>query len=133
MVASVMPLMAQNWYPMFGIIQKVDGRSRLSTTILELHESVIGTLLLCVAVVDVGTTCKGALSAYFLCNILVRAPRIQPLLLLQIIEYLTHRHILPCSSMPSNSALCVSLHPLTRSFIPHRFQIPNMNWMLYLL
>ena len=84
MVPSVMPLMAQNWYPTFGIITKVDGLSRLGTTLLALHESVIGTPPLCVALAEVGTTCKGALSAYFVCNRLVRAPRIQPFLLLQI-------------------------------------------------
>ena len=133
MVPSVMPLMAQSWYPTFGIITKVDGISRLGKTLLSLHESVIGTPPLCVAVAEVETTCKGALSAYFVCNRLVRAPRIQPLLLLQITEYLTHRHILPCSSVTSNSALCVSSHPLTRSRIPHGCQIPHMNWMLCLL
>ena len=37
-----MPLMAQNWYPTFGIITKVDGLSRLGTTLLALHESVCG-------------------------------------------------------------------------------------------
>ena len=56
MVPSVMPLMAQNWYPTFGIITKVDGLFRLGTTLLTLHESVIGTPPLCVAVAEVGTT-----------------------------------------------------------------------------
>ena len=65
MVPSVIPLMAQNWYPTFKIITKVDGLSRLGTTLLALHENVIGTPPLCVAVAEVGTNCKGALSAYF--------------------------------------------------------------------
>ena len=133
MVPSVMPLMAQNWYPTFGIITKVYSLSRLATTLLSLHESVIGTHPLFVDVAEVETTCKGALSVYFVCNILVRAPRIQSLLLLQIVEYLTHRHILLCSSVTSNIALCVISHPLNRSCIPHGCQIPHMNWMLCLL
>ena len=133
MVPYVLPLMAQNWYLTFVIITKVDSLSRIGTTLLALHESVIGTPSLCVAVAEVGTTCKGALSVYFVCNILVCPSRIQALLFLQITEYLTHLHILPYSTVTSNSALCVSLHPLTRSRIPHGCQIPHMNWTHYLL